>query len=179
MPSTSKSQQRLFGWALACKRGTSDNCPVNVKNLADSMTEEELEKYASTSHEGLPTRVKESLIECVELMELEDFDYFENHILEAKIVSDVPPISKDIKTPSPKDKVFPPPPGYLKSNNSTIYTPSVFKLPGSNKRKNERRVLDFNEFLNRINYRTHDGITQDGHGANRRGSRPALPSNIP
>ena len=45
MPSTSKTQQRLFGWALACKTGESDNCPTKVKNLADSMSEEELRKY--------------------------------------------------------------------------------------------------------------------------------------
>jgi hypothetical protein len=179
MPSTSKSQQRLFGWALACKRGESDRCPVNVKKLADSMSEEELEKFASTSHEGLPTKVKESLMDCVEMMETEDFDYFEETILEAEKISDVPPISKDIKTPPPADKVFPPPPGYLKSENGTVYTPSLFKLPGSNKKKDERRIMNFDEFLKRINYRTHDGIIQDGHGANRRGSRPALPSNIP
>ena len=61
MPSTSKSQQRLFGWALACKRGEAKNCPANVKKLADSMTEDELEDFASTKHEGLPEEVKEAI----------------------------------------------------------------------------------------------------------------------
>jgi hypothetical protein len=178
MPSTSKSQQRLFGWALACKRGTSDNCPTSVKNLADSMTDKELEKYASTAHQGLPNSVKESIMECVELMEDEDFEYFEQ-LLEAEKISDVPYVSKDNKIPSPKDTMFPPPPGYLKSEKSTIYTPSLFKLPGSDKRKHERRIMDFNEFLKRINYRTHDEVEQKGHGQNRSGGgRPALPSNV-
>jgi hypothetical protein len=61
MPSNSKAQQRLMGWALACKRGESTNCPPKVKEIADRMSEEELEKYASTSHEDLPDRVSEQL----------------------------------------------------------------------------------------------------------------------
>lgn len=178
MPSMSKSQQRLFGWALACKRGTSDNCPNSIQKLADSMSENELEKYASTTHQGLPDSVKESIMDCVELMEDEDFEYFEQ-LLEAEKISDVPPISKDNKIPSPKDTMFPPPPGYLKSEKSTVYTPSLFKMPGSNKKKDDRRIMDFNEFLKRINYRTHDEVDQKGHGQNRSGGgRPALPSNV-
>ena len=92
MPSTSKSQQRLFGWALACKRGSSKSCPPSVKKLADSMSDEELEKYAKTSHKGLPTKVKESLDEIfsiyVELVEAEtgeDLETYEYEIGRAHV----------------------------------------------------------------------------------------------
>lgn len=178
MPSTSKSQQRLFGWALACKRGESERCPVNVQKLADEMSEEELDKYASTSHDDLPNKVRESMEDCVEMMENEDFDYFEETIMEAEKINDVPPVSKDVKTPPPAQKPFAAPPGYENGKNSI--TPSLFKLPGSNKKKDDRRIMDFAEFLKRINYRTHDDTLQKGHGQNRSGGgRPALPSNIP
>ena len=69
MPSVSQSQQQLFGWALACKRGESKSCPANVKKLADTMTDVELEKYASTKHNKLPKRVSESLNECIDNMD--------------------------------------------------------------------------------------------------------------
>ncbi len=87
MPSTSTTQQHLFGWALACKRGESDNCPANVKKLADSMSEEELTKYASTSHKNLPDSVEESIIECLSEMDNEGLE-----LLEKEIKSEVIPI---------------------------------------------------------------------------------------
>lgn len=84
MPSKSVSQQKLFGWALACKRGEAKKCPKRVKELADSMSEEELEKFAKTSHEGLPDKVKESLEESYSLfMELAISESDEEELSEA------------------------------------------------------------------------------------------------
>ena len=167
MPSTSKAQQRLFGWALACKRGESDSCPMNVKKLADTMTEEELEKYASTAHKDLPEKVKESLMECIEDMHEED-----NALLEKNEKNDEDgAMTKQVDAPPVNDKQIPPPPGYPPAKKGDPYgnfTPSLFKIPGE-KSKHERRVMDFPEFLKRINYQTQDPILQDGHGQNRTG----------
>jgi hypothetical protein len=45
MPSTSRKQQRLFGLALAYKRGLKTDVSNDVKRLADSMTEEQLKHF--------------------------------------------------------------------------------------------------------------------------------------
>ena len=76
MPSVSKSQQRLFGWVLACKRGKSKDCPEHIQTLADKMSEEDIKKYAETEHEGLPSKIKESIEEVYDAM-LENYDEFE------------------------------------------------------------------------------------------------------
>ncbi len=62
MPSTSKAQQQLMGMAYALKKGDMDpkDASQEVKDLADSMTLQQLKDFASTKHEGLPDRVKES-----------------------------------------------------------------------------------------------------------------------
>jgi hypothetical protein len=63
MPAKSQQQQRIMGLALAYKRGEVPPSKVSakVKEIAKSMTEKELEKYASTKHKGLPQKVvKES-----------------------------------------------------------------------------------------------------------------------
>ena len=251
MPSTSKSQQRLFGWALACKRDPSKKCPSSVKKLADSMGEDELEKFAKTSHEGLPNKVKESLdvifsiyAEMVESElgeSLETYDHESYEVSEGKTIKVEQPDgkklvnakkddkvgklsdAKDEKTPAAKeipdpkidiegkkneipvpkgkklpaektvpaaskeskvDKTMPPSvdnkqdeadtswekpnPGMEKAEKNVmgnVYTPSVHKFP-MGKAKNERRVYDFNGFLKIINYKTHDGTEQKGHGQN-------------
>lgn len=56
MPATSKSQQRLMGWAYACKKGKS--CPEKIKKIAKGMSLSTLKKFASTKHDEL----KENLI---------------------------------------------------------------------------------------------------------------------
>lgn len=63
----SKSQQRLFGMALAHARGELDlddlpNQEIRdkVKELSD-LPEDKLEEYASTKHEDLPEKVQEDL----------------------------------------------------------------------------------------------------------------------
>jgi hypothetical protein len=180
MPATSKTQQKLFGWALACKRGESDNCPVNVKKLADSMSEEELEKFAKTPHKGLPAKVEESVIECIVEMDSDGLD-----LLEKETKTEVPvqglkpsdiPVTKDVKTPSPVVPNPEVPPGYIKAdkrNDPGFFTPSLFKRPGDKKAKRDTRTMDFAEFLKRINYRTHDDTLQKGHGQNLTGKGPA------
>lgn len=61
MPAVSKQQQKLMGLALAYKRGKVDDDQVSdeIKELAKSMSEKELEKFAETKHKGLPDTVDE------------------------------------------------------------------------------------------------------------------------
>ena len=62
MPALSQQQQKLMGLALAYKRGKVSPSDVSksVKNLAKSMSEKELEKFASVKHKGLPKKVGET-----------------------------------------------------------------------------------------------------------------------
>ena len=54
-----------------------------------------------------------------------------------------------------------------------IYTPQLHKFPMSTNSKNERRIFDFEQFLKKINYHTHDEVLQKGHGQNRQGKDSA------
>jgi hypothetical protein len=66
--STSKSQQRLMGQAYAYKKGDLKSKDLNpeyadkIKDLAKSMTKKQLKDFASTKHDKLPNKVKESKI---------------------------------------------------------------------------------------------------------------------
>jgi len=68
MPSKSIAQQRLMAQALAYKRGDvkfkdlSPQYADEIKKLANSMTEEQLKKFAKTKHKNLPEKVKECKI---------------------------------------------------------------------------------------------------------------------
>lgn len=68
MPSVSKSQQKLMGQAYAYKSGALKSKDLNpewadeIKELAKSMTKKQLKDFASTKHENLPNKVKESKI---------------------------------------------------------------------------------------------------------------------
>jgi len=57
----SKQQQKLMGLALAYKRGEVEDSEVSdtVKDLAKSMSTDELEKFARTKHKGLPDKIDE------------------------------------------------------------------------------------------------------------------------
>lgn len=62
MPAKSKSQQRLFGMALAIRRGDMErsDAPEEVLNIVDSdMTDKEIEDFAKTKHKGLKEYLKE------------------------------------------------------------------------------------------------------------------------
>lgn len=59
MPAHSKAQQQAAGAALAAKRGEMPKTKLfgASKEMYDTMTEKELEDFASTSHQGLPEHV--------------------------------------------------------------------------------------------------------------------------
>jgi len=67
MPATSQQQQKLFGLALAVKRGEVPASEVSdeVKAIVDRMSEKDIEDFASTSHKGLPKKVEAQLREIV------------------------------------------------------------------------------------------------------------------
>ena len=56
MPAKSKNQQKLFGMALAYKRGELKDANDDVKQLAASMSEQQLKDYASTNRKNLPNK---------------------------------------------------------------------------------------------------------------------------
>ena len=60
--SVSRNQQQLMGMAYAYKTGKFDGEPSDeVIKLANSMSEKDLEDFASTKHKGLPEKVDEVL----------------------------------------------------------------------------------------------------------------------
>ncbi len=56
----SKAQQRFFGMVHAYQNGDMPNASKSIKDAADSMTDDEVEDFASTKHKGLPNHVKKS-----------------------------------------------------------------------------------------------------------------------
>ena len=65
MPAKSKAQQKLFGMALAVRRGELKKSDVDsdVLDIVNSeMTDKEIEDFASTKHNGLKNHLKESII---------------------------------------------------------------------------------------------------------------------
>ena len=64
MPSKSKQQQKFMGMAHALKKGEmkpSDASP-ELKKVAKSMSDKDVKDFASTSHKGLPRKVKQELL---------------------------------------------------------------------------------------------------------------------
>lgn len=61
MPAKSKAQQRAAGAALSAKRGETKVGDLQgaSKDMYDSMSEDELEDFASTDLEGLPEHVED------------------------------------------------------------------------------------------------------------------------
>ncbi|MEW4466790.1 DUF3008 family protein [Parasphingorhabdus sp. JC815] len=59
MPAKSKAQQQAAGAALSAKRGDTKVGDLQgaSKEMYDSMTEDELEEYASTDRKDLPDKV--------------------------------------------------------------------------------------------------------------------------
>ena len=58
MPAKSKAQQKAAGAALSAKRGDTPKSKLKgpSKSMAESMSEKELEKMASTKRKGKPER---------------------------------------------------------------------------------------------------------------------------
>ena len=63
MPAVSQQQQKLMALALAYKRGEAKDVSAKVKEIADSMSEKDLEDFASTKHKGLPVKKEEIIKE--------------------------------------------------------------------------------------------------------------------
>lgn len=64
MPATSKSQQRLFGMALAIRKGEMKRSEASedlLKIVDSDMTDKEIEDFAKTKHKGLKEHLLESL----------------------------------------------------------------------------------------------------------------------
>ena len=61
MPAQSKAQQRAAGAALSAKRGDTKVSDLRgaSRQMYDSMSEAELDDYASTELDGLPEHVDE------------------------------------------------------------------------------------------------------------------------
>ena len=61
MPAQSKAQQKAAGAALSAKRGETKVSELQgaSKDMYDSMSESELEDYASTKLDGLPDHVED------------------------------------------------------------------------------------------------------------------------
>ena len=83
MPSVSQQQQKLFGLALAFKRGEVPSSEVSdeIKAIADRMSEKDIEDFAATKHKGLP-KMKEQLRKIV------------REIMREKVISEME-LSKD------------------------------------------------------------------------------------
>jgi hypothetical protein len=60
MPAKSKSQQKAAGAALSIKRGETPKSKAREpsKHMAESMSESELEKMASTQRKGKPEHAR-------------------------------------------------------------------------------------------------------------------------
>lgn len=67
----SQAQQKLMGMALAYKRGEMDDSEVSdqVKDLAKSMSEKDLEDFAKTKHKNLPKKVQKESVSFKNLLE--------------------------------------------------------------------------------------------------------------
>jgi len=68
MPAVSQQQQKLMALALAYKRGEAKDVSAKVKEIADSMSEKDLEDFASTKHKGLPVKKEEIIKEGLRAM---------------------------------------------------------------------------------------------------------------
>ena len=68
MPAVSQQQQRLMALALAYKRGEVKDVSAKVKEIADSMSEKDLEDFASTKHKGLPAKKEELIKEGINIL---------------------------------------------------------------------------------------------------------------
>ena len=62
MPAKSAAQQKAAGAALSAKRGETPESKLKgaSKSMAESMTEEELERLAATKRKGKPEHVAET-----------------------------------------------------------------------------------------------------------------------
>jgi hypothetical protein len=62
MPAQSKAQQRFMGMVHATQKGDMNSPSAEVSKAADSMSDKDAKDFASTSHKGLPDKIKELII---------------------------------------------------------------------------------------------------------------------
>jgi len=64
MPSKSKAQQKFMGMVHALKKGDMKPSDVSqdVRDVAKSMSDKDAKDFASTSHKGLPRKVKQEIL---------------------------------------------------------------------------------------------------------------------
>lgn len=78
----SKSQQRFMGMVNAYKNGdlSAGDASADIEAAADSMTDKEVDDFASTKHKGLPDHVKENNIKETKITEnMEQFTVTVKH----------------------------------------------------------------------------------------------------
>jgi hypothetical protein len=142
MPSISYSQRILFETCLSIKKGEECSPTLVSKNLADSLSENDLQNYLECSYPKLPEHIRDLVrlnlqeSEILKEEKLTDIQKGTNH----EIVKDEIPHPPAIAPVSKEGDTFP-----------ANFTPSVFKLP-MGKAKSERRIKDFKEFLKAINH---------------------------
>ena len=82
MPAQSKQQQKFMGMVHALKKGDmkpSDASP-ELKKAAQSMSDKDAKDFASTSHKGLPKKVKQEILELTFLINMENNIQFKGMI---------------------------------------------------------------------------------------------------
>lgn len=62
MPAQSKAQQRFMGMVHATQKGDMESPSPEVAKAADSMSDKDAKDFASTSHKGLPDKIKEIIL---------------------------------------------------------------------------------------------------------------------
>ncbi len=75
MPAQSKAQQRFMGMVHAVQKGDMENPSPEVSKAADSMSDKDAKDFASTSHKGLPDKVKEAIIKELRSVRAIQTDY--------------------------------------------------------------------------------------------------------
>ena len=82
MPARSKQQQKLFGLALAVKKGDVPKSDVSkdVKDILDKMSKKDIEDFASTKHKGLPNKIEAKLEELIKKIDEKWSDKYKKSI---------------------------------------------------------------------------------------------------
>jgi hypothetical protein len=62
MPAKSKAQQRFMGMVHATQKGDMESPSAEVSKVANSIYDKDAKDFASTSHKGLPDKIKEIVL---------------------------------------------------------------------------------------------------------------------
>jgi hypothetical protein len=117
MPSSSRRQQRFFGWVHACQKGTTKNCPSNILKTAGSISPKDAEDFARTKHDGLPEKKKKKMKKD----SLKSFREFMSDLAENTLDAQNKGIAAALQmTPDEEQQ--------LKSENGGLITPYVRKM---------------------------------------------------